>query len=270
MIDLAAIPVYTCRMTSLIFTLWSAGFAAKVIAPFILWRRGLASRFAALTGLFVILAAQSLVAAIFSSNMAAYTRVFALIAWTWVFFEGIAITSAYWMLTEHYPRYRKAGSVLLGILSLTGAALCFAFGYVTPPPAWRGLWHSAVWAQQGIGLVMVVVLIGARIFVPRVRSIPVATSARRVADILTLHVTLAMTSAMLVVAGSNAAASLIAVSNGLLLGVLCIAFLTRESDIVIVAQSLPALSAVERKQAAQSSALLWEGFRDFTRMLSRR
>ena len=130
-------------MTSLIFALWSIGFAAKALAVFVLWRRGLASRFQSLTALLIVLTAQTVIAAALSHDMQAYTRAYALIAWASILFEGFAITGVFWILTEHYPRYRTAGSVLLAILSIAATAILLGLEVTSSRHSgWQGLWHS--------------------------------------------------------------------------------------------------------------------------------
>ena len=258
-------------MQSLIVYLWIAGIAAKFCAVICLARRGLIERLPGLTGLLVILGAQSLAALLLSSNSHLYGRAYALIAWASILFEGFAITTVFWALTEHYPKFRVPGTILLGGLATVGALVCWIVGYVAPPAGWTGVWHSAIWGQRAASAVMIFVLSGARFLLPKVRTIPISRIMRRAADILTAHMALTLSASLISVWGAgpmlryNALASMIAVVNGLALGVFCAAFLTRESDVCPEVKPLP----VDMAGLMTTIDSLTDGLSEYARMLDR-
>jgi hypothetical protein len=98
-------------------------------------------------------------------------------------------------------------------------------------------------------------------------SIFVCTSARRAAEILAIHIGLALAGAWALTMTLNALSSMTIVINGILFGVLCAVLLTRESDIYRPAPSDP---QVPGAGADASLEKLWDGLRDCTRMLSQK
>jgi hypothetical protein len=254
----------------LIVALWIAGAGAKAVAALCIWRRGLTDRFPGLFALLVVLSVQSGIALALSGNMHRYGAAYALIAWASILFEGFAITSVFWALTEHYPKFRTPGTILLGGLAIIGALVCWVVGYVAPPTGWNGVWHSAIWGQRAASAVMIFVLSGARFLLPKVRTIPISLMTRRAADILTLHVGLTLAASLISIWGAgpalryNAIVSLITVINGLALGVLCAVFLTRESDVCPEVKPLSIDKTASRATVSISEALC-----EYARMLDR-
>ncbi len=255
-------------MTSLIFALWCAGIAARAYAAFRIWREGLLDRFPTLFALLVVLTAQSGIGlALLTHSPTRYAQAYPLIAWTAALMEGFAVTGVFWAVAEFYPRFRFYGTILLGVLGCVAAAICWAIGYLSPPPEWRAPWHFAVWAQRAISAIMLCALCGSRVLLPKVRGIPVRTSARRAADILAIHIGLILVSAWATTMALNALASMTVVINGAILGVLCAVLLTRKSDIY---QPAPLEPQIPTAEADANLERLWDSLRDYTRMLDQK
>jgi hypothetical protein len=256
------------HMAGLIICLWAAGIAAKAFAAFRLWRIGLAERFPTLFALLIVLAVQSGVALGISGDKAHYAQAYALIAWVSVLMEGFAVTGVFWVVAEFYPRFRIPGTILLAGLAIIGTAICWVAGYIAEPPGWYSSWRIAILGQRAISAVMLFVLVGTRLLLPRVQGIPIRPSARRAADILTLHVGLTLLGAIISVAtllSDPGLISIIAVTNGLALGLFCAVALTPESD--LCPQSAPRRVNLAEVRAAQQRNL--DGLRDYVRMLER-
>jgi len=115
---------------------------------------------------------------------------------------------------------------------------------------------------------MFVVLLGTRIFLPRITAIPIRRSAQRAADILTLHMGMALGIAIITVATGlqyTGLVNLATVANGLTFGLLCAFALTPESDVCPeVWQRKINMAEIDSRLART-----WEDFRDYTRMLDR-
>jgi hypothetical protein len=256
-------------MAGLIICLWAGGIAAKAFAAFRLWRIGLAGRFPMLVALLVVLAAQSGIALSISHDKAHYAQVWVLIAWVSVLVEGFAVTGVFWVVAEFYPRFRIPGTILLGGLAVIGTAICWAAGYIAEPPGWYTSWRLAILGQRVISAVMLFVLVGTRLLLPRVQGIPIRLSARRASDILTFHVGLTLLGTMIGVSTQlryPALVSMLIVTNGMALGLLCAWGLTTESD--VCPQSLRRKVNLVELHARLERNL--DGFRDYVRMLDGR
>ena len=216
-------------VNAFIFTVWIAGTLAKIAGALCLWRRGLAGRLGVLMALLVVLSAQSAVALEFAlaGNWASYAQVYGVFVWAATAFEGFAMVNAFWLVAENYPRVRVPGLALLAGLAGIGAGSLWISGNINPPAGWYGIWHSAIWVQRSALTILVFALCGARALLPRISGVPISRLAKRAADILTLHASFILASTIIDVLGGeqlryNAVSSVLIVTNGLMLGVLCV------------------------------------------------
>jgi hypothetical protein len=255
-------------MDGLILTLWCAGIAARAFAAFRLWRSNLILRLPTLWGLLVVLTAQSAVALCLLAKPVMYAEVYARTAWCVMLMEAIAPVGVFWAVVERYPRFRAPGTFLLTLLAIAGSAACWAAGYGSVPAGWNGQWHLAVFVQRAVAGIMFAVLLGTRVFLPRITAIPIRPSAQRAADILTLHMGAALGTSIFAVATGLKYAGLInlaTVANGLTFGLLCAVALTRESDVCPEVWR----RKIDAAEIDSRLARTWENFRDYTRMLDR-
>jgi hypothetical protein len=255
-------------MHGLILTLWCAGIAARAFAVFRLWRSNLIHRLPTLWGLLFVLTAQSAIALCLLAEPALYARFYARTAWCVMLMEAIAPVGVFWAVVERYPRFRAPGTFLLTLLAVAGSAACWAAGYGSVPAGWNGHWHLAVVVQRVVTSIMFAVLLGTRVFLPRITAIPIRRSAQRAADILTLHMGVALGTSIFAVATGLKYAGMInlaTVANGLTFGLLCAVALTRESD--VCPKVWP--RKIDAAEIDSRLARTWENFRDYTRMLDR-
>jgi hypothetical protein len=255
-------------MHGLILTLWCAGIAARAFAAFRLWRSNLIHRLPTLWALLVVLTAQSAIALCLLAEPGLYARFYARTAWCVMLMEAIAPVGVFWAVVERYPRFRAPGTFLLTLLAIAGSAACWAAGYGSVPAGWSGHWHLAVAVQRAVAGIMFAVLLGTRIFLPRITAIPIRRSAQRAADILTLHMGMALGIAIFTVATGlkyTGLVNLATVVNGLTFGLLCAVALTRESD--LYPEVWP--QKIDIAEIDSRLARVWEDFRDYTRMLDR-
>jgi hypothetical protein len=256
-------------MQWLILGLWCAGAFARAFAALRLWHNGLLYRLPTLWALLMVLAGQSVIGLCLTGEPVLYSRFYAVTAWCIMLMEGIAPVGVFWALVEHYPRFRGPGTFLLTLLAAAGATACWAAGYGSVPAGWVGQWHIAVVAQRAVASIMLVVLLGTRIFLPRIKAIPIRPSVQRAADILTLHMGIALGIAAFTVATGlryPGVTNLATVVNGLVFGILCAACLTRESDICPEA---PPLRNIDRVALDSRFAQAWQELQDYSRMLDR-
>jgi hypothetical protein len=255
-------------MHGLILTLWCAGIAARAFAAFRLWRSNLIYRLPTLWGLLVVLTAQSTIALCLLADPVVYARFYALTAWCVMLMETIAPIGVFWAVVERYPRFRGPGTFLLTLLAIAGSVVCWAAGYGSVPSGWGGNWHIAVVVQRVVAGIMFAVLLGTRIFLPRITAIPIRRSAQRAADILTLHMGMALGIAIFTVATGlkyTGLVNLATVANGLTFGILCAVALTGESD--MCPEVWP--QKIDVAEIDSRLARTWENLRDYTRMLDR-
>jgi hypothetical protein len=255
-------------MHGLILTLWCAGIAARAFAAFRLWRSNLIHRLPTLWGLLVVLTAQSAIALCLLAKPVMYAEFYAGTAWCVMLMEAIAPVGVFWAVVERYPRFRAPGTFLLTLLALAGSAACWAAGYGSVPAGWGGQWHLAVVVQRVVAGIMFAVLLGTRIFLPRITAIPIRRSAQRAADILTLHMGMALGIAIFTVTTGlryKGLVNLATVANGLTFGLLCAVALTRESDVCPEVWR----RKIDIAEIDSRLARIWEDFRDYTRMLDR-
>jgi hypothetical protein len=255
-------------MHGLILTLWCAGIAARAFAAFRLWRSDLIHRFPTLWGLLVVSTAQSAIALCLLAKPVMYAEFYSSTAWCVMLMEAIAPVGVFWAVVERYPRFRTPGTFLLTLLAIAGSAACWAAGYGSVPAGWDGQWHLAVVVQRAVSGIMFAVLLGTRLFLPRITAIPIRRSAQRAADILTLHMGMALGIAIFTVTTGlkyKGLVNLATVANGLTFGLLCAVALTRESDVC------PEVWRRKIDMAEMDSRLArtWADFRDYTRMLDR-
>jgi hypothetical protein len=255
-------------MHGLILTLWCAGIAARAFAVVRLWRSNLIHRLPTLWALLAVLTAQSAIALCLLADPVMYARFYALTAWCVMLMEAIAPVGVFWAVVESYPRFRAPGTFLLTLLAIAGSAACWAAGYGSVPAGWNGNWHIAVVGQRVVTGIMFAVLLGTRIFLPRITAIPIRPSAQRAADILTLHMGMALGIAVFTVATGlryTGLVNLATVTNGLTFGLLCALALTRESDVCPEVWR----NKIDVAEIDSRLARIWEDFRGYTRMLDR-
>jgi len=103
---------------------------------------------------------------------------------TIVLCEAAAVVGVFFAMTEHYPRFRGPGTVLLGILGGLGTAASVAvsglLGHMPP----GGVAQFAAATQMYVLLLMAFLLVGIRAVLPRIDGIPIRRSAGRAANIL--------------------------------------------------------------------------------------
>ena len=166
----------------MLVALWCAAIGAKSLAAYRLLRNGAARL---MPGLWVYLVAgicrSVLMLALEGSPQ--YGMVYAATVPIMVVAEGFAITSIFWRMVEHYPRFRVAGSIFLSTFCVLGAMLGLVVRMVGVGP--YGPLIQASLLFQGYGAVaMLVVLGGARVFLPRDPALPIRRSAQDAADVM--------------------------------------------------------------------------------------
>ena len=215
-------------------TVWSAGTLAKAVAAFLMWRNGLISRVPALWALLIALSVQMVALAAVHRDPARYAQVYAWSSWMILLLEGFSVVGVFRAVTESYPRFALPGTILLTALAIIGACACWMVGFLAPPAGWSKTWEIAVFVQRDVALVMIAMLAGSRLLLPRFSGIPIRKSARRASDILTIFVVTAFAGSTFTIGTAVEypfLVSLIPMINGAALGILCAVFLTRASDI---------------------------------------
>lgn len=97
-------------------------------------------------------------------------------------------------MTEKYPNFRTVGGLFLGALGLIGAVATYFTRFVSLPASWWAAWKldpaiaSALLVKRYGALLMVALVWGVLMFLPRSDRIPIRPSARRAAITLGLQV----------------------------------------------------------------------------------
>lgn len=174
-------------MQIVLILLWGAAAATKLAAALRMSRNGILARYPLVVVLLVVTAIRSLVLLHFFGKPE-YQPIYSHTAALILFLEGLAAVAVFTVLVEHYPRFRTPGTIMLSSLGLAGALLSYLTRWVGVPRDWTGTWYYASLAERHVCTVLVVVLIGARLLLPRVSGIPIRQSAKRATSILTLQV----------------------------------------------------------------------------------
>ncbi len=225
----------------ILMSICAAGMAAKAAGAYRIWRDGLVSRLPALWILLLALCAQDVALMALDHDPRRAAEVFAWSSSIMLALEGLSVVWIFFAMTEKYRSFNWPRTILLSALALIGASVCWMAGFWAPP-ADRGGLQFALFAERNAGLVMLVMLAGTRVLLPRVKGIPIRRSARRASDILSLYVLTAFlwsTLAIATAAGYSFLQSLVPILNGATLGLLCAVCLTRESDVCDEAMTSP-------------------------------
>lgn len=178
----------------LFFGLWYAAAAAKLAAALRMLLNGMAHRFPLVTALLLTSGVRSVVLAQYFKQPARYQILLAGSESFALLLEGAALVSVYFVLTEHYPKFRKPGLILLGVLAFAGvmaSVLSSSWGVND----WQAIWGANVFAllaRRYASLAMATILLGVRLLLPRIGGIPIRPSAARAAWILGLQVSAAL------------------------------------------------------------------------------
>jgi hypothetical protein len=250
-------------------SLWFLVTMAKGFAAHRIWRNGLLPRLPTLWLLLIASAIQGVALMVFLNAPPRYALIYSWSSWMILLLEGLTVVWVFRAVTEKYPRFGHPGTVLLTGFAIIGACACWMVGFLAPPPGWTKAWEIAVFVQRDASLVMIAMLAGSRILLPRVSGIPIRKSAQRASDILTLYVLAAFAgSAFTVATGARYPffVSLIPIVNGGVFAVLCAVFLTPASDVCPDVLTSPWL---DDPNARKSVLLQVDGVEEIGRMLGR-
>jgi hypothetical protein len=189
---------------SLIYGFWYAAIAFRGAAAFRLWRNRMVERFPTVWAYLVISALRDLILVYwFRHRPHTYAVLYSQTVALEVLVQAFAVVGVFFTVAEHYPKFRIPGAVLLSALALmgTGATLLTHSFAVPAQQGWGTLWPAAILSERYAWTVMVVMLAGSRLLLPKVRGIPIRSSARRASDILTLQCLGSLTCAVLAGAG---------------------------------------------------------------------
>jgi hypothetical protein len=180
-----------------LLALWCAAIGAKSLAAYRLFRNGAARL---MPGLWVFLVAgicRSLLLLLLEGSPQYRTVYVASVPFLLVA-EGFAVTSIFWRMVEHYPRFRTAGSIFLSAFCLLGAALGLLVRLVGDGP-YRPIIQASLLFQSYGAMAMLVVLGGARLFLPRDEALPIRRSAQDAADVMAFSLVMNMATSVFAV-----------------------------------------------------------------------
>jgi len=215
----------------------------------------LVTRFATVFVYLVVCTARSCILLALKNDRRHYLQVQAYTLPLMLLLQGLAVAGVFWAVAEQYPRFRRTGSVILACLAGIGASAAWLTHFVAVPTGWSAPWQLAWLLERNSLLVMIVVLAGTRILLPRIPGIPIRPSAKRMADILTATVALELAASALFIAAGNkyVVVTQLLLTGGNFAGMTCIAFfVTRESD-----QCAALKPVTERDEQAMIEAERW-------------
>ena len=188
-------------MPPIVLTLWCLGILTKAFAAFRIVRKGLFHRLPILWAYILISVARSTALVAFIGNPRRFASIAADSMPMMLLSEAFAITSIFWLVTENFPRWRKAGTISLATLSIIGAATALIVRSAWVPKdwgyGWAQAWEWAVLLQRHGMVGMAVALGGVRFLLLLVRMVPVSPLARRAADVLCIDVMLGLLASIL-------------------------------------------------------------------------
>ena len=220
-------------MTALytITSIWAAAVLATLAAAFRLWRNGMAMRLPTVWIYLLVSGLRSAVLLLVFRTPATYAAFYSKTAPLQLLVEAFAVVGIFFAVAEHYPKFRGPGTALLTALAMMGAMGTWWTREFGRPAQWTVVWNAAILSERYVWTVMVVVLLGSRLMLPRVKGIPIRPAARRAANILALQLLASVISAVL--AASTTATYLnyyLPVSANLILGLTWLLYLTPSSD----------------------------------------
>lgn len=166
---------------------WCAGVLCKGMAAYRTARSGMI-RFAPSLWLYIavfFIYSAGLLAV--RPNYTAYLQVYSIGLPVILVLQLVATTAIFRLVTVNYPNFRIAGSVLFGALAIAGVGAAWATSYFSAAANGQliaSLWEAMMFAQRYTFVVIVVVLLGVLVFLPRWPCIPIPRSARAAAWIM--------------------------------------------------------------------------------------
>jgi hypothetical protein len=247
-----------------ILTMWCAAIVIKAIAAYLLVRNGLVRRFPALWAYISFCAVSSAVLLYLHSQPQLYVYAFSVVNYVQLVLESLAIIGVFWAVTERYPNFGRPGTILLSTLGMIGITAAWSGRSIAVPELWEQSWRLALLLERHLSLVMITVLAGTRAALALTRVIPVRPSARRAADILTLHAIMGLAAASYAIGTSMrypALASILPLADHILMGILIATRLTKASDELpepepISEQQLERFKAEQQARAARIGELI--------------
>lgn len=187
-------------MLDAVLYIWYAAVLAKAFAAYRFVRTGLIARFPVIWAYLVVTATRSTILIFLQHQRTRYVEVSSITAPLILLLEAFCVMEVFHRITEEYPNFGKPGAVFLGSLAGIGVSAASLTRFAWVPHNWSGTWQVMMLAERYASLVMIIVLIGARIVVPRVSAVPIRRSADRAAGILALQEIFALLGATVTIA----------------------------------------------------------------------
>jgi hypothetical protein len=201
------------------------------IAAVVRWRNTIARTYPAMAAFAAASGIRSIVLFLLGTRSPVYSMIYSYSTVPMLALEVISIANVFSVMTESFPRTRKAGILTMAGVFGGSAALAWFLRSYGVPLHWTGAVEFSFTLQRNVSFVLVVILAMARWFLPGRQAL--RRSALRAADIFTIHLLLTFIGSVygMATGAHNAVVSYwVAISAGLSLGVLWLLWLTPKSD----------------------------------------
>jgi hypothetical protein len=232
-IDRAGQVGYNNRTVTAFYTItsiWAAAVLVTLAAAFRLWWNGMAMHFPTVWIYLLVSGLRGAVLLLVFQTPATYAAFYSRTAPLQLLVEAFAVVGVFFAVAEYYPKFRGPGTALLTALAIMGATGTWWTREFARPAQWTIVWSAAVLSERYAWTVMVVMLLGSQLMLPRVKGIPIRPAARRASNILALQLAASVVSALL--AASATATYLnycLPVSANLVLGLAWLLYVTPSS-----------------------------------------
>ena len=172
-------------MLVLFYTMWCVAGLLTAAAACRMVQNGITRRYWLLTTYLVLYSIRYLALAVFWHRQAAYSSVYELTMAPIIALECAAIVSVFFILVENYKAFRRvaiAGMVILVVIGIVAAWFTRHLG----TPEGHGIRVTVVLWQRYGSLILVGLLAGIALLLPRTEYLPLRVSAQRAMAILTI------------------------------------------------------------------------------------
>jgi len=173
-------------MLAFYYAMWCAGALLKAAAVCRMAKNGIARRYVLLAVFLAACSLRTLVLVFLWQHQAQYRRVYEASMPILNLLECAAVVGVFWVLVENYRNFRKIGIVGLSALAIAGLGAAWVTRHWGLPIS-VGLREIALLWERQTSLVLVGVLAGIALLLPRSRYLPLRVSAQRAIAILTVE-----------------------------------------------------------------------------------
>jgi hypothetical protein len=172
-------------MLTAFYVLWCAGPVLDLAAACRMARNGLIQQYRLVVFYLLISVLRSALLVASWRHQESYHRLFDSTLPVALMAQALAILATFWVVVENYPKFRGIGAVALAVLIAFGIAITWATRNIGMAQSYSRREGVLLMERHSL-LIMVSLVIGVAVLLPKFSEIPIRKSATRVATILGL------------------------------------------------------------------------------------